>query len=194
MVDHFILNKKFCQPYLAALPATKLKTAVCFDLFDARFWNKESLQKPSPSGTAPVFTQTPRLWEKPTNRLTPPGWPYPNDPREGSRKKAAQKPTQTNKQPRHEVEEASNIRTEQRRKDNPKMTKNCKKKQTRTHKKTHTSRNTKTRKTQTKKTTNPRNAGKRDKLDRKKALFQTPKQQKKQQIIKQQRIPYSLKT
>ena len=64
-------------------------------------------------------------------------------PPEGSRPKAAQKPTHIQKRAAKTRSRRSNIRTEQSRKDNPKMTTRIDKKQARTHQKHHTSRNTK---------------------------------------------------
>ena len=101
-----------------------------------RIFFKESnfLQKRSPWGTAAVFTQKPRLWENPKNILTPPGWPYPYDfpwwfPSKGSPRKTHTH-TQTSSQDR---KWRGNIKTEQWRKENAKMTMRIERKQTRTH-------------------------------------------------------------
>ena len=89
----------------------------------------------------------------------------------------------------------SNIRTEQSRKENPKMTTSIERKQTRTQHKNTPDKQKKPpqKKTPRKKATNPNNAGTRDKLDRKKVVFQTPKRKttrkKKQRIIR-----HSIKT
>ena len=90
----------------------------------------------------------------------------------------------------------NNIKTEQSRKDNPKMMTSIEKKQTRTqhNKKTRQAEETpKKRKTPRKKTAHPNNAGTRDKLDRKKVVFQTPKR-KTTRNKKQRRIRHSIKT
>ena len=100
--------------------------------------------------------------------------------------------TQTSSQ---DMKWRNNIRTEQSRKESPKMTTSIERKQTRTQQKKHQTsrRNTKKRKTPRKKTTNPNNVGTRDKLDRKKVVFQTPKR-KTTRNKKQRRIRHSIKT
>ena len=180
-------------PIFIAFPATKLKTGVRFHLLDARFSKiRTSKKEHSSPRAAAVFTQTPRLWENPKNILTPPGWPCPNDfpgwfPSEGSPRNP-----HTQKRAAKTWSRRNNIRTEQSRKDNPKMTTRIDKKQTRTHNKNTTQAETQKKgRARTKKTTNPKNASTRDKLDRKKVVCQTPNTKKTN--MKQQRIPYSLK-
>ena len=151
-MDHFCFSIFFFSetPIFIAFPATKLKTGVRFHLLDARFSKIRTLKKHSSPRAVAIFTQTPRLWENPKNILTPPGWPCPNDfpgwfPSEGSPRK-----THTQKRAAKTWSRRNNIRTEQSRKDNPKMTTRIDKKQTRTHNKNTTQAETKKRKSSNK--------------------------------------------
>ena len=128
------LEQKNCwNPNFCSVSCDEIENGRLFLRLRCPILRQKSLQKPSPWGPAPFFTPTPRLWETPTNTLTPSGWPYPND-HAGMVpvKKAAHKPTERNGQPRHEVEEVTS--EQQWRKDNPKMTKRIEKKQTGTQK------------------------------------------------------------
>ena len=55
-------------------------------------------KKPSPGGAAPVFAQTVQLWKTAKNILTPPGWPYPQAPPQGSPQNDSTE-AETHKQP-----------------------------------------------------------------------------------------------
>ena len=127
MEDHFILNKQiFATPIFVAFPATKLKTAVCLasstQLFDA----KKVCKNPRPAGQRLFSPKHPDI-------LTPPGWPCPNDPppRKGPLKRHPQNPHRQQAAKRRA--RAINIRTEQRRKDDPQTRKIFENKESRTH-------------------------------------------------------------
>ena len=67
------------------------------------FQAKSVSKNPDPRGKY-LFSPKQSDYEKAENILTPPGWPYLNDPNKVNRKMKAPKPTRKNKQPRHEVE------------------------------------------------------------------------------------------
>ena len=77
---HLVSRKRFWNPYFYSVSRDKIENASFFCPFHARFRSQNRSQKPSPWGAAPVFAQTVRLWKKPKNILTPPSWPYLNDP------------------------------------------------------------------------------------------------------------------
>ena len=173
-------RNKVGAPIFIAFRAPKLKTLHFFCPFHARFRSQNRSQKPSAWGAAPVFAQTVQLWTMPKNILTLPGWPYLNDP-----------PTRLTRKWKLQNPHAKRISQDMKlknqhdhtaaKKQQPKMRK-IKKTKKQTSAKLQRNRSTQIEKTRTQNRTNPKNAGTRDKLDRKKALHQTPKTTIEQQI------------
>ena len=195
-MDHFSFSKKNSEtPIFIAFPATKLKTGVRFHLLDVGFFNESNFEKRVALGDSSCFHPKTPIMRKPEKYIDPSRLaisirlsvmvPLKRQPKKNTH-------TQTSSQ---DMKWRSNIRTEQWRKENPKMTMSIERKQTRTHDKKNTTQTEETPKktSRRKKTANSNNAGTRDKLDRKKVVFQTPKR-KTTRTKKQQRIRHSIKT
>ena len=196
-MDHFCFSKKKSEtPIFIAFPATKLKTGVRFHRLDAVFFKESNFEKKGRPGGQQLFSPKHPDYEK-TWKIY---WPLPvghthTTFRDGSPEKAAKKThTHTNGQPRHEVEKQHQDRTIKERESQDddehwKETNQNPTQKTPDKQKKHQ----KKRKTPRKKTRHPNNAGTRDKLDRKKVVFQTPKR-KTTRNKKQRRIRHSIKT
>ena len=95
-MDHFFsFQKKFWNPYFYSVSCDKIENGRPFSPLRCGFFKASNFEKTLvPEGSGYFHPKTP-IMSKPENILTPPGWPYPYDFRDGSPEKAAQKPTHT---------------------------------------------------------------------------------------------------
>ena len=174
-------------PMFIAFRATKLKTGVRFHLLEAGFFKENNFEKRVALEDSACFHPKTPIMRKPEKYIDPSRLAMSKRLSVMVPLKRQPKNPPTHKRADKTLSRRNNIRTEQSRKDNPKMTTRIDKKQTRTHNKTpRKQKHKKKGRARTKKTTNPKNASTRDKLDRKKVVCQTPNTTTN---MKQQRIP-----
>ena len=198
-MDHFCFSKKFWNPYFYSVSCDKIENGCPFSPLRCGFFQRKQRRKKGRPGGQQLFHPNTPIMRKPEKYIDPSRLAIPIRLSVMVPLKRQPKNPPTHKRADKTLSRRNNIRTEQSRKDNPKMTTRIDKKQTRTHNKNTTQAETqntqaetqKKGRARTKKTTNPKNASTRDKLDRKKVVCQTPNTTKTN--MKQQRIPYSLK-
>ena len=133
-------------PIFIAFPATILKTGVRFHRLDAVFFKESKVEKRVALGDSSCFHPNTPIMRKPEKYIDPSRLAMPIRLSVMVPLKRQPKNPPTHKRADKTLSRRNNIRTEQSRKDNPRMTTGIDKKQTRTHNKTHhTSRNTKKR-------------------------------------------------
>ena len=192
-MDHFFVSKKNSEtPIFIAFRATTLNRGVRFRALDADFSKLTTSKKTLvPEGSGYFHPKTP-IMRKPEKYIDPPPVGHIHATlRDGSSEKAAQEPTHT-----HTETSSQDMKQKKQHQDRGKTIPRWRQELIRNKpepntKNTRQAEETPKKKTRTKKTTNPKNASTRDKLDRKKVVFQTPNTTKTN--MKQQRIPYSLK-
>ena len=133
-MGHFCFSKKFWNPYLYSVSCDKFENGCPFSPLRCGFFQRKQGRKKGRPGGQQLFSPKHPDYEK-TRKIY---WPLPvghthTTFRDGSPEKAAQENTHTHTQTSsQDMKWRSKIRTEQSRKENPKMTTSIERKQTRT--------------------------------------------------------------
>ena len=174
-MDHCCFSKNSENPYFYSVFCDKIENGCPFSPLRCGFFKESNVEKRVALGDSSCFHPNTPIMRKPEKYIDPSRLAIPIRLSVMVPLKRQPKNPPTHKRADKTLTRRNNIRTEQSRKDNPKMTTRIDKKQTRTHNKNTTQTETQKKgRARTKKTTNPKNASTRDKLDRKTVVCQTP--------------------
>ena len=191
-MDHFCFSKKIWNPYFYSVSCDKIENGRPFHRLDAGFFKQSHLEKRVALGDSSCFHPNTPIMRKPEKYIDPSRLAISIRLSVMVPLKRQPKRTHTHKRAAKTWSRRNNIRTEQSRKENPKMTTRIDKKQTRTHNKN---------------TTQAETQKKEELLQRRQRIQRTQAQEtswteirlcakrqtQKKTNMKQQRIPYSLK-